>query len=151
VRENVRVAADFRRGWSKDKTDPAVVTEEIIERLALGSVVDAKVGELPTGLCRQVELARAMAIRPRVLLLDEPASGQDETETETLSATMQALAAEGLAIVLVEHDLRLVMEVCASIYVLDLGSVITHGPPEEVREHPGVLAAYIGSELGGVA
>ena len=147
VRENVRVAADFRRGWSKDKTDPAIVTEEVIERLALGSVGEAKVGELPTGLCRQVELARAMAIRPRVLLLDEPASGQDETETETLSATMQALAAEGLAIVLVEHDLRLVMEVCARIYVLDLGSVITHGRPEEVREHPGVLAAYIGSEL----
>ena len=144
VRENVLVAADFRRGWSSDKSDPAAVTEEIIDRLALRAVADAKVGDLPTGLCRQVELGRAMAIRPRVLLLDEPASGQDERETEQLADTLVALAADGLAIVLVEHDLHLVMRICDPLYVLDLGNVIAAGPPQEIREHPGVLAAYVG-------
>jgi branched-chain amino acid transport system ATP-binding protein len=147
VRDNVRVAADFRRGWSRDGRDPAAATEEIIERLALGAVADARVGDLPTGLCRQVELGRAMAIRPRVLLLDEPASGQDEQETEQLASTLLTLAAEGLAIVLVEHDLHLVMRICDPLYVLDLGKVIAVGPPQEIQEHPGVLAAYVGGPV----
>ncbi len=145
VRENVRVAADFRRGWSRDRTDPAAVTEEILERLALGAVAEVHTRDLPTGTCRQVELARAMAIRPRVLLLDEPASGQDETETAQLAATITSLAADGLAVVLVEHDLGLVMQVCHRLAVLDLGQVVADGPPEVVREDPAVLAAYLGT------
>jgi branched-chain amino acid transport system ATP-binding protein len=151
VRENVLVAADFRRGWSRERFDPGAEADAVLARLALGGVADAKVGDLPTGLCRQVELARALAIRPRVLLLDEPASGQDESETEQLAATMTALADDGLAVVLVEHDLHLVMRVCHTISVLDLGNVITTGPPAEVREHPGVLAAYIGTDAEGAA
>jgi branched-chain amino acid transport system ATP-binding protein len=144
VRENVRVAADFRRGWSRDGRDPAAATEEVLERLGLVAVAGARVGDLPTGLCRQVELARALAIRPRVLLLDEPASGQNESETAQLAATLQALRADGLAVVLVEHDLRLVMEVCDVLHVLDLGKVIAVGPPEQVQAQPAVRAAYIG-------
>jgi branched-chain amino acid transport system ATP-binding protein len=147
VRENVRVAADFRRGWSRDHSHPAEGTDEVLEKLDLGSVADSLVGDLPTGLCRQVELARAMAIRPRVLLLDEPASGQNEAETARLAATLVELAADGLAVVLVEHDLRLVMQVCNPLYVLDLGAVISSGPPEVVQADPQVLAAYLGGEL----
>ena len=81
-------------------------------RIGLDGVRDERVDALPTGLCRMVELARALAVRPRLLLLDEPASGQDESETEQFAATLRSLAAEGMAVVLVEHDMRLVMDVC---------------------------------------
>lgn len=144
VRENVRVAADFRRGWSHDRSRPAAVTEEVLADLGLGDIADELVRDLPTGSCRQVELARAMAIRPRVLLLDEPASGQDDHESAQLASTIVRLADDGLAIVLVEHDLELVMRVCDPVYVLDLGRVIAAGPPAEIRSHPEVLSAYIG-------
>jgi branched-chain amino acid transport system ATP-binding protein len=149
VRENVRVAAEFRRSWSGDKLSPTGVTGEILERLGLGSVADARVDALPTGLCRMVELGRAMAIRPRVLLLDEPASGQDERETARFAATLRALAADGVAVVLVEHDMHLVMDVCARLFVLDLGRVVAVGTPVEIQAHPHVLAAYLGDDLGG--
>lgn len=144
VRENIRVAADFRRGWARDRSRPADVTEEVLESLELTDLADDLVRDLPTGSCRQVELARAMAIRPRVLLLDEPASGQDEHETRQLASTIVRLAAEGLAIVLVEHDLELVMEICDPLYVLDLGRVIANGDPADIRSRPEVLDAYIG-------
>src|SRR5437667_1221131 len=81
VRENIRVAADVRKGWSRDKDDPAEVVEAIIERVGLTRVADARVDSLPTGQCRLVELGRCLATKPQVLLLDEPASGQDENET----------------------------------------------------------------------
>ncbi|MBK5289177.1 MAG: ATP-binding cassette domain-containing protein, partial [Acidimicrobiia bacterium] len=81
VRENIRVAADVHKGWSHDKSNPAQVVEEIIERVGLTGLADERVDSLPTGQCRLVELGRCLATKPKVLLLDEPASGQDESET----------------------------------------------------------------------
>jgi branched-chain amino acid transport system ATP-binding protein len=92
-----------------------------------------------------LELGRALATRPKVLLLDEPASGQDERETAAFSAVLGEVAAEGVAVVLVEHDIQLVMAVCAQIHVLDLGTVLASGPPAEVRQDEAVLAAYLGA------
>ena len=87
---------------------------------------------LPTGTGRLVELARALAIRPKILLLDEPASGQSPEETARFASILQALSADGLAILLVEHDMDLVMSVCQGVYVLVGGAVLRHGTPNEI-------------------
>jgi branched-chain amino acid transport system ATP-binding protein len=145
VRENIRVAADIRKGWARDGSDPAAVTEAIIERIGLGAVADARVDSLPTGQCRLVELGRSLATKPEVLLLDEPASGQDETETVQFGVLLQELAAEGMAVVLVEHDVHLVMRVCETVHVLDFGRVIAAGSPQEIQSNAAVVAAYLGT------
>lgn len=145
VRENIRVAADIRKGWSRDKDNPADAVEKIIDRIGLRDVADARVDSLPTGQCRLVELGRCLATKPQVLLLDEPASGQDETETAQFAVLLDELAAEGMAVVLVEHDVRLVMDVCHTVNVLDFGRIIAVGTPEQIQQDPAVLAAYLGS------
>ncbi|HZJ25905.1 MAG TPA: ABC transporter ATP-binding protein [Acidimicrobiia bacterium] len=144
VRENIRVAADIRRGWSRDKEDPVAVTEEIIERTGLGDVAGARVDSLPTGQCRLVELGRSLATRPRALLLDEPASGQNESETARFGELLRDLAAEGMAVVLVEHDVHLVMRVCDRVHVLDFGRIIAVGNPSEIQTDKAVVTAYLG-------
>jgi branched-chain amino acid transport system ATP-binding protein len=145
VRENIRVAADIRKGYARDGSNPAAVVEEIIERIGLGAVADARVDSLPTGQCRLVELGRSLATRPKVLLLDEPASGQDDQETAQFAELLRQLAAEGVAVVLVEHDVALVMAVCEHVHVLDFGRIIATGSPEEIQRDEAVLAAYLGS------
>ena len=144
VRENIRVAADVRKGWSREKDDPAAIVDHIIDRVGLRAVADARVDSLPTGQCRLVELGRCLATKPHVLLLDEPASGQDETETVVFAALLRELAAEGMAVVLVEHDVHLVMGVCATVHVLDFGRIIASGTPAEIQRDGAVLAAYLG-------
>jgi branched-chain amino acid transport system ATP-binding protein len=90
-------------------------------------------------------LARlALAVRPKLLLLDEPAAGQDAEETERFAALLRSLADEGTAVVLVEHDMSLVMSVCDEVHVLDLGKIIAVGPPAEIRRDETVQAAYLG-------
>jgi branched-chain amino acid transport system ATP-binding protein len=145
VRENIRVAADIHRSYSRSTEDPAAVTDAIIERVGLGAVADARVDALPTGQCRLVELGRSLAVRPKVLLLDEPASGQDDHETVAFAALLRDLAAEGIAVVLVEHDVELVMDVCTTVHVLDFGRVIASGTPAQVQTDDAVLAAYLGT------
>jgi branched-chain amino acid transport system ATP-binding protein len=142
VRENVLVAGEVRRDYAKGDE-----VAEIIERVGLGDRIDDRVDELPTGQARLVEIARALATRPRVLLLDEPASGLDENETDQLGALLRSLAAEGMAILLVEHDVHLVMEVCDLIHVLDFGRIIALGDAHTIRTDEAVLAAYLGGSL----
>ena len=103
------------------------------------------VGTLPTGTARLVELARALATNPKVLLLDEPSSGLNEEETEDMAALLRRLVADGLAVLLVEHDMSFVMGTCEYIYVLDFGRVIATGTPAEVQANPAVQAAYLGT------
>jgi branched-chain amino acid transport system ATP-binding protein len=145
VRENIRVAADIRKGWSRDKDNPAEVVERIIERIGLGAIAEERVDSLPTGQCRLVELGRSLATKPKVLLLDEPASGQDETETEQFAELLRELADEGMVVVLVEHDVQLVMKICRTVHVLDFGQIIAVGTPAEIQTNEAVLAAYLGS------
>jgi branched-chain amino acid transport system ATP-binding protein len=144
VAENILAAAEFHKSWSKDRTPPRDVATEIIERVGLGSVVDARVDSLPTGLARLVELGRALATRPRLLLLDEVGSGLSHDETVALGDLMLELAGDGMAILLVEHHMDLVMRVCARIYVLDFGRVIAEGTPAEIQHDAAVQAAYLG-------
>ncbi|MEY2462301.1 MAG: branched-chain amino acid transport system ATP-binding protein [Acidimicrobiaceae bacterium] len=146
VRANIRVAADIHRSYTRDaEHDPDRVADEVLERLGLASLGDTRVDQLPTGLARLVEIGRALATRPRVLLLDEPASGQDEAETDALAGLLAELAAEGMAVLLVEHDVQLVMRACQLVHVLDFGEILAVGTPDEIRNNQAVLTAYLGS------
>ena len=140
VRENVRLAADVARRRDADE-----VADGLLRRLGIEELGAQRADRLPTGQARVVELARALATAPTVLLLDEPASGQDERETAAFSAVLREVAAEGVAVVLVEHDIQLVMDVCTHIHVLDLGRVLASGPPAVVQQDELVLAAYLGA------
>jgi ABC-type branched-subunit amino acid transport system ATPase component len=143
--ENVLVAAEMRQGWSRDRArSPAVVTKEILERVGLQAVADERVDRLPTGTARLVELGRALATQPRVLLLDEPSAGLNESETATLGALLREVAESGLAVLLVEHDMQFVMGTCARIHVLDFGRIISVGSPMDVQADETVRSAYLG-------
>jgi branched-chain amino acid transport system ATP-binding protein len=144
VRDNVLVAAEMRRGWSRERFKPGQLADELIERIGLVPVADERVDKLPTGTQRLVELARALATKPRVILLDEPSAGLNEEETDELAQLLHELAATGLGILLVEHDMGLVMSACDHIHVLDFGRIIAYGTPEEVQANPLVRAAYLG-------
>ena len=146
VRDNILVAAEIKRRWSRDKSKPREVAEELLDRVGIRTVADERTDSLPTGLARLVELARALATQPRLLLLDEPGSGLDHSESEELGDLLVNLAADGLAILLVEHDVELVMRVCRRIHVLDFGQKIAEGTPGEVQANPRVQAAYLGED-----
>jgi branched-chain amino acid transport system ATP-binding protein len=146
VRENIQVAAEIKRRWARDKSKPREVTEELLDRVGIRSVANERTDSLPTGLARLVELARALATRPRLLLLDEPGSGLDHTESEDLGDLLVQLAGDGLAILLVEHDVELVMRVCERIHVLDFGQKIAEGTPAEIQANARVQAAYLGED-----
>jgi branched-chain amino acid transport system ATP-binding protein len=146
VRENIQVACEIRRRWARDLTaNVRNDTDVILDRVGLHSVAEEPADALPTGLARLCELGRALAARPRVLLLDEPASGLSDQETKQLAGLLRDLAAEELAILLVEHDIVLVMQVCASIHVVDYGSLIAVGTPAAISEDARVVDAYLGT------
>jgi branched-chain amino acid transport system ATP-binding protein len=140
--DNVRLAAHLRGA-----EDPHGEADRLLEWVGVGAVGSVRADRLPTGQARLVELARACACKPTVLLLDEPASGLSEAETHAFAGLLRALAAEGMAVLLVEHDVPLVLGVCERIHVLDAGRLLATGAPSEIRDDPRVHDAY----LGGVA
>jgi branched-chain amino acid transport system ATP-binding protein len=145
ARDNLRTGAEIAaRGQRRTMRGAGAIADRIIEQLDLAAVADRRADALPTGQARLVELGRALATEPKVVLLDEPASGLDEVETSRLAEVLTSLAADGMAILLVEHDMELVMQLCSRICVLDLGEVIANGDPEQVRADPLVRAAYLG-------
>jgi branched-chain amino acid transport system ATP-binding protein len=144
VRDNVLTAAELHRGFSKDARPATDVADELLARVGATPYADAAADAVPTGVARLVEVARALAISPHVLLLDEPSSGLSPSETETFGELLRDLAASGTAVLLVEHDVDLVMRVCDRIHVLDFGRLIGAGTPAEIRADPVVQAAYLG-------
>lgn len=146
VRENVQVAASLHRRWGGGPNAVRRSVDDLIGRLGLSGIAGTRADSIPTGQGRLVELARALAVHPRVLLLDEPAAGQSEQETEAFAAVLRELVTDGVAILLVEHDMRLVMGVCEHLYVLDYGALLAQGSPAQIQADPAVQAAYLGAE-----
>jgi ABC-type branched-subunit amino acid transport system ATPase component len=152
-----RVKHARRRVWSdllalgsvrRPPADERAAVDELTELLGLGPVADRPALGLPLGVARLLELGRALAASPTVMLLDEPSSGLDSAETEQFERSLRRVGRErGISVLLVEHDVDLVMRMCSSVYVLDFGVAIASGPPEEVRANPVVKAAYLGEEL----
>ena len=151
VKENIQVAAEIRREWSDNITGNSNVNkivERVIRLTGLGDLRSKSVADIPTGKARLVELARTLVQEPKMLLLDEPASGQNDKETEEFAGILRALNDEGVTIFLVEHDMSLVMNVCDKIFVLDFGSLIADGTTEEIQNNPVVIDAYLGGVNG---
>jgi branched-chain amino acid transport system ATP-binding protein len=145
ARENILVAAEIRNSWSSDKEDARATVEDIIDLVGVRAVAEERVDSMPTGFARLVELGRALATRPKVLLLDEPASGLDDSESDAFADLLIELAKSGMAVLLVEHDVQLVMKVCDMIHVLDFGAILAVGTPDEIQKDERVLEAYLGA------
>jgi branched-chain amino acid transport system ATP-binding protein len=126
------------------ETRASATCERLLDGVGLDGLGGQLAASMSTGLARMVELARALAIGPKLLLLDEPGSGLDEAESLALGELLSKLAAGGMAVLLVEHDMDLVMAICDHIYVLDFGDIIASGAPEDIRADPMVQAAYLG-------
>ena len=159
VLENVLVAHHVRLQaslWSALFRLPAYTREEeamrqqameLLREVGLEGFADAEASSLPYGLQRRLEIARALATRPRLLLLDEPAAGMNPEETRDLTAFIGRIRERfGLTILLIEHDMKLVMGICERIHVLDHGVTIAEGSPEAIRTHPRVIEAYLGED-----
>ena len=133
----------------KHKMTEKAAREKAEEVLKLTDLYDFKyhyATSLPYGYQRRLEIARAMASDPEVLMFDEPAAGMNEQETSDLMAFIKQLQGLGYTILLIEHDMRLVMNVCERIYVLDHGTLIAQGCPDEIKSNPQVIEAYLGKE-----
>lgn len=117
-----------------------------LEFCGIADLAGVTAGNLPFGKGRLLEIARALAVEPRVILMDEPAAGLNTKETLALSKLIQQIRGMGITVVLVEHDMELVMDICDRIVVLNLGRKLAEGTPREIQENPEVIAAYLGDE-----
>jgi branched-chain amino acid transport system ATP-binding protein len=157
VIDNVKAGVQLRHPgsfWRMLASSPgfrrmeAEITREamaLLEVVSLADRPDRRSASLPYGDQRRLEIARALAISPRIVLLDEPNAGMNPAETDALLALIRRIRDQrGLTIVLIAHDIPLVMNVCERIQVLNFGQLIAEGPPREVRDNPDVIAAYLG-------
>ena len=131
----------------KEERDVRLWSTEALEICGLDEFAERDAGELPYGALKRLEIARALAARPRLLLMDEPAAGLNDTETLGMRALIRRICASGVTVLLVEHNMGLVMDVSDRILVLDYGSRLAEGTPEEVRRDPRVVDAYLGGEV----
>lgn len=150
MRENLLAALSHTfgyRGEEKRANDRAL---ELLDFFGMSDLADAQAGSLPYGAQRRLEIVRALATRPAILLLDEPAAGMNPHETEELMENIIRIRDTfGIAVMLIEHDMRLVMNICEGICVLDHGKVIAKGTPEDIQNNEAVITAYLGKKKEG--
>jgi branched-chain amino acid transport system ATP-binding protein len=140
-------AALTRFAWfRRQETDVHAKARELLAFVGLAAQAGQDAELLPYGQQRLLEVARALAAKPRLLLLDEPAAGLNAHETDALAAVIQELNRQGTTVLLIEHDMALVTRIAQRIAVLDFGCKITEGTPDEIKRHPDVIAAYLGTE-----
>jgi branched-chain amino acid transport system ATP-binding protein len=137
------LAAPWTRGEERSIREEAM---KAIELLGIAEYRDKETGSLPFGIQRSVELARALASEPKLLLLDEPASGLNLRETRTLAALISMIRDRGIAVLVVEHDMSLVMDISDEIVVLDFGRKLAQGTPREIQQNREVIEIYLGEE-----
>ena len=135
-------------GTKRRSRDVRAKAMDLLRRVRLDKAADHVAGNLSYGSLKRLEIVRALAMEPRVLLLDEPAAGCNAVETEEIDAFIAEIAASGIAILLVEHDMKMVMRISNHIVVLDHGEKIAEGSPEEVSKNPDVISAYLGADQG---
>jgi len=146
-RSNIFTETVFSRSVQKQELESRMKAEEVIDFLSLEAYREQRVVNLPYGVQKTVELGRALAMDPRLLLLDEPSSGLNVEETEDLMFWMSDIKAElGITILLVEHNMRFVQQASDRVLALDFGETITQGNPRDVLNHPEVMKAYLGEE-----
>ena len=140
--------AIFRNPATRREESEIIETSyEILEKVGLAKQVNEEARNLPYGAQRRLEIARALATEPFLLLLDEPAAGMNPQETEALVSLIRKICEEGHSILLIEHDMKLVMSLSDRIFVMDYGKKIAQGTPEEVRSNPAVIKAYLGEDV----
>ena len=135
---------------ARQRTEEAAIESrafELLEYVGIGSRANALARNLAYGDQRRLEIARALASEPMLLALDEPAAGMNPTETLALKGLLERIRGDGVTLLLIEHDMRLVMRLCDRVLVLDFGRTIAEGPPREVQRDPAVVAAYLGSPV----
>jgi branched-chain amino acid transport system ATP-binding protein len=151
VRDNLLVACERPRWWSPrdilGRRRDSGIDEQVdwaLARLEIEEIAERLPEELSHGQRKLVGLARALASKPKLILVDEPAAGLDVNESEGLREILATLPADGIAVFLIDHDMGLVLSVCERIYALDFGHVIASGTPAEIRNNPVVIGAYLG-------
>jgi len=150
VAQNVHTQAGVRSIFKVRPSAPELLgqAEELLKQMGLWERRKEISTSLAYGEQRRLEIARALALKPRLLLLDEPAAGMNESETENLLQRIEEIRAQGKTILLIEHDMNLIMSICSHISVLNFGELIAEGTPEEIQTNEAVIEAYLGREEG---
>jgi branched-chain amino acid transport system permease protein len=156
VRDNVTIGLHstsrekyFQSNGTPNQSSRVDEVERVLQEHGLAHIADMYAGELSYGLRRRVEIARAVASRPKLLLLDEPTAGMDPQEREDVFARIAALLSQGMGIIVVEHDVAMMSQYCDRLVVLDFGLVIASGDPDSVLQQELVISAYVGGQGAG--